>query len=379
MQITFTDFDYLMSKLMIIGYIVEDATLNDEDKSIVIKVNKDKTAYLMGSNLTITHKIKLENYTTDFAEETYIQTRYKSLINFLTTYKTLSVTKVKSVALEPKGTKLSVIVTEQAKGNDSKEYVSRYVVDNTEVKSSLDKLLTMPEPEIKDTDKVNKTQLKWFTDNFMDGISTTTDMYGSIIFTDKECIVLNSAYSLIGKNNVEQLAGTRVSKKCLTFISKALLRENEVYLTKTDKYIVIKTTDSITFLQYSTKMPPYKIYLDMIDTTQSMKINSRYFKDILKRFLVDAKEDMGIDIDCNEGKITVYNFKFKQNIDILASSNLAGYDNIRFRIMPDVMSKIILNTEENMFIYYATKNDNDVIILSDEEQSWYSIIRVKLL
>ena len=376
MQITFTDYNYLMELLSDIAVVVEDSTLLDEDKNVVFKVDTEQVQ-IMGSNRTVTHRIVLdkEKYSTDVKETTYIQTRCKDLINFLSTYKSLALTKVKDIKFELKGNKLCITVTEI--DTEGKERHSNYNLESPIVKESLKSILnTEYNTELTGVDT---KELKWFTDNFLAGINASADLYGSIIFTEDKCIVLNPSYTLIGKNNIKELNGIRVSKKCLTFISKVLLKNDTMELTKTDRYLVLKSQTSETFLIYSNKLPPYSIYLNMINTEHSMEVKKDYVKEVLKRVSL-LKEDMTVDIDCNDKQILFYNTKFRQAVNMTSYKNIESYDNIRFRIMPDVFSKILLDTDDDTInVFYTQKDENDIIFLSDKEQSWYSIIRVKLL
>jgi hypothetical protein len=370
-----------MKQLSSMSIVVEDSMSTDDVKNVIFRVSDDSVS-MCGRNQLITYRIPLDKDKVEIlkSDTKYMQIKSKELFNFLSTYKTLSKTKIKDITLELQNTgKISCKVTEVRKDNAEESISSSWVFDNIILTENLKKSLNLASPS--DTNTLDITRVKWFTDSFLPCLTSSLDTYGYMIFTTEKCIVLNPSYTIIGNNDLENWQGFKLSYKVMSFIDKTFNKDDSLVFSKTGKHIYIKDTktNSEVFLSFLDSIPPLQIYLNMVNTEHSIKLDRKYLRDILKRLSL-LKEAVVVDIDCNEHKLTLKNSKFRQTLDMLAYLNIENYDNIRFKIMPDIIDKIMIGNDKNedvIYLYYNTSQGNNMIIFSDENNSWYSVVRVK--
>lgn len=391
MKLSFTDYNSLVSALTDMQIVVEDSLLSDDAKNVVFRATSTGVV-LNGVNRLITYRIPLDVHYVEADKDECMQIRSRELLNFLSSYKTLSQTQVVEVNFETQNSlRAKCTVVEQLKNPSDEDasthrYTSSWVFDNIPIPAPLLKSLDTPVPT-SDSTELKVEDLKWFTDNLLPSLSSSLDAYSNMLFTDKKCIVLNQSYTIIADNNlgITDWNTLKLSHRVMQFINKNICntknKDKTVRFTKTDRNLYIELEDgSQVFLTYTSQLPPYQVYLDMIDTTHMIKVDRKYLRDILKRVSL-LKEPIMVDIDCNDHILTLRNTKFNQSIDMVDYKEIDGYDNIRFKIMPDVIDKIMIGSDKNndyLYIYYNVSQGNHIIMFSDENNHWFSIVRVKI-
>lgn len=356
----------LLSILSEFALVVEDGAISEDARNVVFEC-KDNKVNVMGTNKMITMRKYDINAKAD--KDEIFQVRCKELIQFLSVYKTLSTTTVEDVMLEVVGTKLLVSVKE------SDNNVSEYRLDLVPMSKGELELFTQDIPE-SESITFKTDNLKWITDNFNNGISSTVDMFGNAIFTEDRCIILNPSYTLVGVNETP-IKDIRLSKKVMAFIKSVVIKNEEIEY-RIGKRIYMKWGNVDCFLQYNSQLPPIQVYLDQINTERYISLNQAYLRDILKRVSF-IKDHIIFDIDCNEKEVLIRNQKFKQVVKVTDIKNLEIYDNIRFKVMPDVLNTLLIGKNDDIKFSYNEKDGNTIIIISDSTDKWYSIMRVKVL
>lgn len=391
MKLSFTDYNSLVSALTDMQIVVEDSLLSDDAKNVVFRATPSGVV-LNGVNRLITYRIPLDVQYVEADTDECMQIRSKELLNFLSSYKTLSQTQVVEVNFETQDNlRAKCTVVEQLKNSSDEaanthRYTSSWVFDNIPIPTPLLKSLDTTVPT-SDRTELKVEDLKWFTDNLLPSLSSSLDAYSNMLFTDKKCIVLNQSYTIIADNSlgITDWNTLKLSHRVMQFINKNICntknKDKTVRFIKTDRNLYIELEDgSQVFLTYTSQLPPYQVYLDMIDTTHMVKVDRKYLRDILKRVSL-LKEPIMVDIDCNDHTLTFRNTKFNQSIDMADYKEIDGYDNIRFKIMPDVIDKIMIGSDKNndyLYIYYNVSQGNHIILFSDESNRWFSIVRVKI-
>lgn len=385
MVICFNDYSYLLNCLTDMSIVVEDSIVNDDSKNIVFEVSTE-VVKIIGINKLITYRkiVDKDKVSVNGVEDTlYLQIRSKELINFLSSYKTLSRTKIKRVLFElinPFKVKCTMIET--VEGSD-KEYASQWLFENIAIKPTVKQYIDMQKPDT-DLTVINTDKFKGLMENFFPSLSSTIDAYSYAIFSSENLIALNQAYTIVGDNpfkDTEIFKGMKLSYKVLNFMNKIIFDFDSISIAKTDRNLYMTTQEgSDIFLMYNSQLPLYKPYLEMIDTTHRIELDRSYLRDILKRLTL-SKEVVNVVLDCNDKEVIFKNTKFEQIIDMQAFNDIEGFEKIRFKIMPDILGKALIGNDKNfkvVNIYYSTQNNNNIIIFSDENNSWYTIIRVKV-
>lgn len=87
-------------------------------------------------------------------------------------------------------------------------------------------------------------------------------------------------------------------------------------------------------------------------------------------------------IDPEAGLVELKNSKFDQELQILQEKNLSEIGKIKFRVMPDVLAKAIIGSDDeftsDVFVYFCKSEQSMNIVFADDTGIWFSIIRVKV-
>jgi hypothetical protein len=106
-----------------------------------------------------------------------------------------------------------------------------------------------------------------------------------------------------------------------------------------------------------------------------------YLRDVLKRFML-INEPITFNLRTDEKKIITSNNKFSQVIPILSENNMSELGTITFKLSWSILSKAILGKdadhEEELNVYFLPfKKGGYTLILSDNEDKWFSLIQVR--
>ena len=90
-------------------------------------------------------------------------------------------------------------------------------------------------------------------------------------------------------------------------------------------------------------------------------------------------------VHAEEGRLTLENDVYSQDIEFLSSQNIAGYENLHFTVMPANASAALLDTEkflpdeDDMYVYLcsAERKDQVFVYFSDKRALWFSMLKTK--
>ena len=409
------DYNTLLTKLKYFTSVVEDALSNDDLKNIIFKFIKcdDKVRVkLVGINQLITFRRSLEDdcYTAELEDSEfndknifYIQLKSKELLAFLDSYKGLRKTHVEEVTfenLDAMNIKCSIL----EKDNDTDApYVSGWVFNNIGIKPNMIGAIELTEPET-ELHCIPCTNILVHTRNLVPIMQNGTNLYSNMQMDSSHVVAFNPAYTTVMTNMMnigDVLTGLKLSYRGVAFMDKILCGDpynddehaqfNEttgfdepydyVKIAKTETHIFFRTKNSEAFIRYDTKLANYETTAKMFVKDHAIVIDRIYLKDILKRLSL-INDMIEFNIKCTDNCVELKNSKYSQDIPILQSKGLEDYQNIKFKIMPDVLNKAIIGDDaefsDSTFVYFCPQqNGNAMIVFADDSGTWFSIVKVK--
>jgi len=375
--------------------VAEDSLSNEDMKNIIFKLERGtpNKASVISVNQLITFKqfLSMETYSLELEDEElddegvlYLQIKSKELLNFLNAYKGLRRTKVEEVCFKF-NSRNNILCTVLEKDIDSEAvHTSRYVFENLPMKSTVKKSVSLNAP----TEGLNTIESKNIlvhTRNMLPILqsSSQTPTSSNLLFGEDHVVAIHPSFVTIMSNlvNNDIFRGIKLSQRVLVFIDKTLCTEDVVTVARLREHIYFQTLTSETFIKYDTKLMEYKYYLDMFKKDHALVLDRIYLKDVLRRLSL-ANDTIEFTIMPEEGVVRLSNSKFDQEIPIIKDKALAEIGKIQFRVMPEVLTKAIIGSDDefsgNSFVYYCADGRNVSIIFADDSGSWFSIIRVKV-
>lgn len=424
-------YDNLVAKLQEVSAVVEDQLTQEDSKNVVFKFEEGKATILgISATLTLKKPLKESEYTLELDEKdmitenidgvehqvVYMQLKSKELLNFLNAYKSLSLTVVDDVTFEftPRGqvkcTVTEIDIPKDKESNSTEEGTildmleiseeseeaekkpettsskvrkSWWVFDNIAIKANMKRFINMSVSEDVELTPFVGSQILWNTIHLLPVMQNTTNMFGKMAFDNDFVVAFNPMFTSLLGNVVSEggiLSGLNLSYKALTFLSKILTPETQLLVSKQGNQLYIKIEDeSEIFITFDTAQIKYSQFFDIMkNATHKIVVNRVYLKDVLKRL---SLSNDNVEFVTGEGKVTLKNTKFEQDIDIIASEDMESLGKISFKIMPDVLNKAIigdsLNEHDEITIAFSEGKNGIMVVISHMEKKWASIVKVK--
>lgn len=405
------NYDVLLGKLVSVASVVEDSLSSEDMKNIIFKLDKSNSVKLIGINQLIKFRKELDkdSYTLDLADEDvdsngvmFMQLKSKELLGFLNSYKSVRKTVVTDVIFESmqRGQiKCTVLEKELPDGagslsseeieflvnsEDTKTIASHWVFNNVPVKPNLlgDINLVAPDGELTTIPREN---ILFHTRNLLPVMQNGTNLFSYMMFDGGNVVAFNAAYTTVMKNEVGEggvFDAMKLSYRAISFMDKIICNDEFISVAKTDRHIYFKTDSSEAFIVFDNKLAAYQSYVDMFIKDHAIVLDRVYLKDVLKRLsLVNDNIEFSIE-GGDQNKVTLRNSKFSQELPILQSKDIDKFNKITFKIMPDVLNKAIIGSDDefpsDVFVYYCPHANNNVIVFADGSGSWFSVVRVKV-
>lgn len=419
-------YDELMSNIADIA-VVSDNNLSDASQRNVIfhfKNGDVNFLQLAGMNLNVILKRMMNGMGvvvgfdgTESADESgdiYWQINCRELTNFLGAYKGLRKTQVSEVIFETLNggmdIKCTVIEVDRGKtesdehikqlelgvddDDNKRSYVSQWVFKNIEMKRVVtDRLSKSTElPEGVEPYELSYANVLWHTSLILPVMQNITSLYGCAIF-DKEYLVgFSNAFTVFIKNNMNCdgiFEDVKLGYSTIAFLNKlcsGCSADDVMDVYRTDAYICMKMENTEVFLTYDTRLANYKMYIEMFKKDHVITFDRIYFKDMLKRFsLLDDSIEFKVVLE--QEKIQLSNSKFKQDLTINYQKGMEDFDKLKFKLLPEILNKAIIGTDETMlnmisggenrdvYMYFCGQNKNSInFALSDGTGLWFAFI-----
>lgn len=391
MKVTF-NYEKLLENLTDLSIVVEDVMSSDDMKNVIFRFTKD-SIQLVGINQLVTFKRTLQPdiYRLDIKDEeldkdgfAYMQIKSKEIIGYLNSYKTLRRTEVTDVELSLVNNLTVVCKVAERDLENGQTYLSSYNFNNVPIKPVLVNNINMTAPEDIEGSEVPMINILFHTRNMLPIMKNDTGLFGQLVFGEDGVVVaFNAAFVTFMNNKIDCFRGIKLSYRAISFIDKIFSSENSVICKKLDRYMHIysENSNSEAFIVYDSKLPNYEVTKNLFVKDHAFVLDRVYLKDILKRLSL-VNESIEFKIKCEEDIIEVKNSKFHQTIPILQKKNLDEYNQISFKLLPDVLNKVIIGSDDEFspesFIYYCPQPNNDaVLVFADGSGQWFSTVKVR--
>lgn len=399
MNVTFK-FSDLLDSLTDVSIVAEDIMSSEDAKNIIFKFTKETVQLIGVSKLMIfkrvlpagSYYLNIEDSELNDKGYALIQMKSKELREFLNTYKTLRRTKVEDVEFTLLNELKVMCKVSERNLDDNNIYMSSYVFNNIPVKPNIIGNINIEAPDNSEGEVVSVRDILFHTRNLLPIMKNDTGLYGQLIYgNDGVVVAFNASFTTFMKNILPPcFGGIKISYRAVSFMDKIFVNDTQVICKKLDEYMYIysnnpdRDVESLVFIRYDSALPNYAITKDLFKKDYALALDRKYLKDVLKRLsLVDERIDFRI--KCSEDIVEVKNSKYQQEIPIITKKGLDEFEQISFKISPDIINKAIIGSDDEFsplsFIYYCPQpTGSAIVVFTDRTESgeymWYSTINV---
>ncbi len=414
-------YNELVSVLTDVASVADDSLSSEDTKNIIFKCTKlDDGRFscsVIGINLLITYKkdfmcgieIPDEELTEEQAPDggvrqvLYFQLKCKELLGFLNSYKSLRQTVAVDVIFEYTERKLIKCTVleksiEPGMTADEVEFIvnddsqptipSQWVFQNVPLKPNLLGTINLELEQGVELRELPVDNVLFHTRNLLPLMQNGTNLFSYMTLDDNYAVVFNTAYTVLMQNQMAVdgvFSGIRLQYRAVAFMDKIVCNCDSVQVALSGRYIYFRMPDSEAFIMFDDRVASYQAYLEAFKKDMAIVVDRVYLKDVLKRLSL-VNDAVEFSIHADEDKVILKNSKFEQEINILQSKAMNGLGVIKFSIMPDVLNKAIIGSDDvfsgETFVYYcpnvAGRKDNAAIVFADNSGAWFSVVKVKV-
>lgn len=447
MNLICKSYDTLMSNLQDVATITEDPSSSDATRNIVFKciksVNEDgspknvikligigQSVLFIRSLIDTEYELQMEDSEYNANGLFYFQVKSKELLNFLNTYKGLRRSTVESVEFKLNGTQLICKVHEKftatytvkknpdeiqyadANGDEGvstsaeRDIFSQWVFNLVKLSAKIENFLSPVVPDDAEFIEYPKAALQLYADGLLPLLDSNSESaYGNMYFDNENHIYArtSSFTTIMGcvafMKDSPVFSGIRLPARIFSFMYNIIPDGTEFKTCKYDAAHICIQTDASELIITLSNPGELSIqkYVDLFKKDHFVRVDRLYLKDVLKRLSLSS-ESIEFEIRANDGEnglIKLSNSSFRQEIALDGKQEMDEYQNIKFKMMPENITKAIIGSDSmydssstngvegaDIYIYICeAPNARDVsdktIILADLSGAWYSILRVK--
>lgn len=419
-------YDILLAVLQDVASVVEDAMADAETQNIIFRfqLDEDGTASikLVGYSPTLIYKrvfgdndcYSLTLEPTDVKDNGvgYLQIKSKELLGFLNSYKSLKRTQVKEVIFEPVRDKIKCTVLEspvipaekQQEINEARdfdpsfvdpieeqEFVSQYMFSSIPMKPNIIQRIEYAAPE-DGYQELEDADLKVYTETMFKNLDNVNGLYGTMCFLGTHVGVSTRSFTSVMMNFTVKEGEDSVfvdiglSYKALSFIDKIVCRCRYFKVAKAQNKLFFKLDTGEACVDYVTKgIQQFDNHRSLFKKDSFFVLDKLYFRDILKRLAL-SDSSIRFCINVSDGRLSIENDVYSQDIEFLASQNIDQYDHLHFTIMPDNANSALLETEKFLpdedemyvFLCQGDRKEQVFVCFADKRAIWFSMLKTKV-
>lgn len=418
-------YDILLSVLQDVASVVEDALADAETQNIIFRFTLDENGTpsikFVGYSPAIIYKrvfgdekaysLSLEKEDVNESGVAYFQIKSKDLLGFLNSYKSLKRTAVKEVIFEPVHGKIRCTVIETPIISDEKqqeieaarmydpeyvdpveeqEFVSQYMFSTPPLKPNIIQRIEYEAPtegyqELEDAD------LKVYTETMLKNLENSPTLFGMLCFLPSHVGISTRSFTSVMVNFTMKgeeesvFSNIGLQYKVMLFISKIVCRCRYFKVAKTANKLFFQLDTGEACVEYITKgLKGFDNHRALFKKDSYFVLDKLYFRDILKRLAL-SESSIRFCVHAADGKLSLENDVYSQDIEFLSSQNIDGYESLHFTVMPNNANEALLETEkflpdeDDMYVYLceADKKDQVYVCFSDKRALWFSMLKTK--
>lgn len=389
-----TSFEVLTDTIGKVASVVDDSMSSEELRNIIFSVSENELK-LIGVSQLITYRkrIELGDFRVQFDETDapkisadgyyYFQLNSKELTGFLNTFKSMKRTKPSDVIFEPKKGDLimSVTVVEDSLDDAEVKNHSTWDFDNVSINKRIFTEMSKPLPaDDANWSMVQTKAILYYTANMLpimaaDGGGT---LYNILTFGEDFVVGFNQRFNTLMKNVLpDEFKGISLNYRAILFMKNVICDSEMISVSKVENQLVFKTDDSEAFINFLTKMPAYRSFVESYREDNGIAIDRQYFKDVLKRLSL-VNESITFSISPEKDTISVSNKKFHQEIPILVKKEMDALGEVKLKVGPQVFQQAIIGDDSQFapetFLYFVKgEHGGYTTIFTDSSKQWISL------
>ena len=377
-------YDSLVNSLGFANAILSDKSVDDKMKNIIFMVEKDRVR-VSGYNAFTFSRTDVDFIDVELEESEgmdsgieLFQVKQDSLNKVLSSFSSLSKTKVNKVQFSYEGVRVKVEVFEEAiKEEDSRlSQVSDFMIENVPLLSNIKKDILQVFPEL--TDMVPSAELGLYIDSLlpvMNNDSAGTNA-SKINFAEDYVFVFTSLMSGFVKNKLpDSFKDFTLSYSSISFLKKLTDSSESIMVAKIDKYLCVQGGNTEAYIRYQNVRMTYKPFIERMSKEKGISIDRLYLKDVLKRMGNMAPDGK---MTINSDSLEVTNGNFSQAIPL--NKVKPGTEGISFNVSIKRLSDAIIGRDDvfsgDLFIYFVPLSRSYSVYISDRTGSWLSNTQV---
>ena len=380
MQLTMYISD-MLEKCVLTSSVTADGSLSDDLKNIIIDF-QENTVTFVGTSPFITLKQTLlpNTYNFDSSDYTeYFSIKAKEIIAFLSTFKG----KNGTVTLENINKNTTIKCTVFVEGEP---YGITWFFENVPVKMSTRTQINSV-TKISQVFPMKSSELNFHLKSLYPILQKDTSLYGYVTFGNNHIIAYNQYYTMVQNKKLipsEIFSNMRLYYKYVNFLSKVLLPKSEEFTVgRTDRNICFfdESKNLECYIIYDTKVMDYQHYLDLFTKQHYVSVDRKMFETCTKRASLIKDDLIYLTLYNNDKFVEVKNTKGVQYVQSNEVYNFGSYPTLTFSIMPKIINSAVLVTNReitDLRIYYCPNMDNDIVVLSDSSEEWFTLLRVQI-
>ena len=380
------DFNELSNALSYANTVLSDKSVDEKSKNFIFNISNEEL-YIIGYSAFIFTRIAIENWEIlePIPDDGWkFQVKASEMNKIITSFSSLSLTKVEGFYLYDDGVRIGVEVEEVAIEEDKYPNLSQTVSFFLENSSITGKVLMEINTEFPEDDAelLNSGDLFLYLDTLSPIMSNdvSSSLASKMNFADEYVFVVSSSMAAFMPNKLpEALKGFALTYSSISFLKKVCSTTEEdigTSIAKTSNYLCLHMGNIEAFMKYQKIKVKYQIYMDRRKTDNGVKVSRFYLKDVLKR-MGSLSPDGKVEI-LEDGSIRVENSNFNQ---IIPTNSVKGeVSGINFNVSIPILEKVILGADEiyteDLFIYFVPITRGYIIFISDKSGSWYANMQV---
>lgn len=371
-------FDELSSVLGVCATIINDKSVDDKMKNVIFLFHGSE-GVVVGYNAFTFARLPLGYVEVDdIPDEGWeFQLKVSDLNKILSSFSTLSRTKVSTISFYKSGVKIGIEVHEEAvEGADERlSQTSNFTLESAPILANVLKEIHMGFPE--DGEILSSDYLSVYLDSLIPLLSSEG---GKLCFAPDYVFTISSKMSAFFVNKLtDAFKEITLSYSSVNFLKKLCERypESDLIVRKIDRYLCIQAEGTESFMKYQRVSQNYKPYVERFKKDLGIVVDRMYLRDVIRR-MGNMSQDGKMFVQ-DDGTLRVVNEVFEQLIPI--NNIRPGTEGVGFNVSIPLLDKVIIGKDNMMgcdevFIYFVQTPRGYTVYLSDKSGAWFSSTQV---
>lgn len=369
-------YDELVETLGFATTVLNDKSVEDKMKNVIFLVDSNSVK-VVGYNAFTFSRTEIENVSVEDIPGNgwQFQVRSANLLKILSSFSSLSKTRVDDVDFEEDGVKIKISIHENAiKEEDSRlSQTCVFHMENIPIMNNVMKDINMEFPE--DVELVDGADLSLYLESLLPLMSndSASKNESKLNFASDYVFVMSAQMSAYFKNKLpEAFKELTLSYSSVNFLKKLTEGSNDINICRIEKYLCIQSNNTEAFMRYQNIKIKYQAYLQRLNKDKGIVVDRLYLKDVLRR-MSNISPDGKMTIT-DTGILEVSNSNFYQEIPLIKVKE--GTAGISFNVSVSFLERAIVGKDEvlseELFMYFVPTARGYSIFLLDKTGAWLS-------